>query len=234
MAVYAAQIDRLDQGVGKILAELKATGAEKNTLVLFLSDNGGCAEIIARSAKPDAQVGTADSFLSYGVGWANASNTPFRLYKHWVHEGGIATPLIAHWPAVITKPGLTDQPGHVIDLMATCADVAGAEYPKKFKDHDITPLEGKSLRPIFEGKTRPGHEAIFWEHEGNKAVRMGQWKLVEKYKGEWELYDLVTDRTELTNLAAKEPERVKEMAAKWEAWAKRANVLPWDEVNRKK
>jgi arylsulfatase len=234
MAVYAAQIDRLDQGVGKILAELKAIGAERNTLLLFLSDNGGCAEIIARSAKPDAQVGTADSFLSYGVGWANASNTPFRLYKHWVHEGGIATPLIAHWPGVITKAGLTDQPGHVIDLMATCADVAGAEYPRKFKDHDITPLEGKSLRPIFEGKTRPGHEAIFWEHEGNKAVRMGKWKLVEKYKGEWELYDLVNDRTELTNLAAKEPERVKEMAAKWEAWARRANVLPWDEVNRKK
>src|SRR5262249_13553304 len=154
---------------------------------------------------PAAMPGPDDVFQSYGLPWANASNTPFRLYKHWVHEGGIATPLIAHWPAVITKPAITHQPGHVIDLMATCLDVAGAEYPKRFKDHDITPLEGKSLRPMFEGKTRPGHEAIFWEHEGNRAVRAGKWKLVEKHPGEWELYDLEKDRTELTNLAVKQP-----------------------------
>jgi arylsulfatase A-like enzyme len=232
MAVYAAQIDRLDQGVGKILAKLKEVGAEENTLVLFLSDNGGCAEIIDRG-KPGAPAGTADSFLSYGVGWANASNTPFRLYKHWVHEGGIATPLIAHWPAVLQKAGITHQSGHVIDLMATCADVAGAEYPKTFKGHAITPLEGKSLRPIFEGRTRAGHGAIFWEHEGNRAVRQGQCKLVSRHPGDWELYDLEADRTELNNLAAKYPDKVQELAGKYEQWAQRAGVVPWAQLNKK-
>jgi arylsulfatase A-like enzyme len=233
MAVYAAQIDRLDQNVGKVLAKLKEIGAEDNTLVFFLSDNGGCAEIIERG-KPGAEIGTADSFSSYGVGWANASNTPFRLYKHWVHEGGIATPLIVSWPAVIKKSALTPQPGHVIDLMATCLDVAGAEYPKTFGGKDVTPLEGKSLRPIFEGKTRPGHEAIFWEHEGNRAVRQGKWKLVARHKADWELYDLEADRTELTNLAAKNPEKVKEMAGLYDAWAKRGGVEPWEEVQKRK
>jgi arylsulfatase len=229
MAVYAAQIDRLDQGVGKILAQLKENGVVENTLVMFLSDNGGCAEIIDRGKK-GVPAGEAESYLSYGVGWANASNTPFRLYKHWVHEGGISTPLIAFWPAVIKKPAITSQPGHVIDLMATCADVAGAEYPKKFKDRDITPLEGRSLLPILQGKERPGHEAIFWEHEGNRAVRMGKWKLVARHKGEWELYDLEADRSELHDQAKKEPDKVKEMAAKYDEWAKRASVQPWDKV----
>ena len=233
MAVYAAQIDRMDQGIGKILAQVKAMNAEPNTLVLFLADNGGCAEIIDRG-KEGVPAGPADSFLSYGVGWANASNTPFRLYKHWVHEGGISTPLIAHWPATIQKSALTAQPGHLIDLMATCLDVAGAEYPKTFKDKPITPLEGKSLLPIFQGKTRPGHEAIYWEHEGNRAVRQGKWKLVARHKGDWELYDLEADRTELADQAAKQPEKVKELAALYEQWAKRSNVLPWDEVQKAK
>jgi arylsulfatase len=229
MAVYAAQIDRMDQGIGKVVAKLKDLGIDKNTLVMFLSDNGGCAEIIDRG-KPGVPAGSADSFFSYGVGWANASNTPFRLYKHWVHEGGISTPLIAHWPAVIEKPGLTSQPGHLIDLMATCIDAAGGEYPKTYQGRTITPLEGKSLRPIFEGKTRAGHDAIFWEHEGNRAVRQGKWKLVARFKGAWELYDLEADRTEMTNLAEKQPEKVKELAEKYEAWAKRAQVLPWEQV----
>jgi arylsulfatase len=233
MAVYAAQIDRMDQGIGKILAKIKELEAEQNTLVLFLSDNGGCAEIIDRG-KPGVPAGQADSFLSYGVGWANASNTPFRLYKHWVHEGGIATPLIAYWPATIKKPSITPQLGHIIDLMATCVDVAGAEYPKTFKDKPITPLEGKSLLPILQGKTRSGHDAIFWEHEGNRAVRQGKWKLVGQHKGDWELYDMEADRTELDNQAAKQPEKLKELAALYEQWAKRAGVLPWEEVQKLK
>jgi arylsulfatase len=231
MAVYAAQVDRLDQNVGKIVAKLKALGRDENTLVLFLSDNGGCAEEIHRG-KPGAEVGTADSYESYGLPWANASNTPFRLYKHWIHEGGIATPLIAYWPATIKKAALTNQPGHIIDIMATCADLGGATYPKTFKDKPIAPLEGKSLAPIFEGKTRAGHDALFWEHEGNRAVRQGKWKLVALHKGEWELYDLEADRTELHSLTAKEPERVKEMAAKYDEWAKRCGVQPWDKMNR--
>ncbi len=222
MAVYAAQIDRMDQNIGRVLEKL-----DDNTLVLFLADNGGCAEEIHRGKK-GAEIGTKESFESYGLPWANASNTPFRLYKHWVHEGGIATPLIAHWPAVIRKGGgLTSQPGHLIDLMATCLDVAGAEYPKTFQGRQITPLEGKSLAPIFRAGTREGHETIYWEHEGNKAVRQGKWKLVARHKGGWELYDLEADRTEMTGLADKEPARVKEMAAKWDAWADRVGVQPW-------
>jgi arylsulfatase len=231
MAVYAAQVDRLDQNVGKIAAKIKALGREENTLVLFLSDNGGCAEEIHRG-KLGVETGTADSYESYGLPWANASNTPFRLYKHWIHEGGIATPLIAYWPATIKKPGITHQPGHIIDIMATCVDLSGATPIAERNKKPITPMEGKSLAPIFEGKTRQGHDAIFWEHEGNRAVRQGKWKLVALHKGEWELYDLEADRTEMTNLAAKNPDKVKEMAAKYDEWAARCNVLPWEKANK--
>jgi arylsulfatase len=228
MAVYAAQIDRMDQNIGRILAKLREISAEENTLILFLSDNGGCAEVIHRG-KPGATVGTRESFESYGLPWANASNTPFRLYKHWVHEGGISTPLIASWPAVIRKGALIHEPGHLIDIMATCLDLSGAEYPK-----DKTPVEGMSLAPLFREGRRKGHDAIYWEHEGNRAVRQGKWKLVARHKGPWELYDLDADRTELKNLADDHPDLVKELAAKHDAWAARAGVVPWDELNRRK
>jgi len=222
MAVYAAQIDRMDRNIGRLLSRLKETGAEENTLVLFLADNGGCAEEIHRGKK-GAEIGTADSFESYGLPWANASNTPFRLYKHWVHEGGIATPLIARWPAAIKAAGtITHEPGHLIDLMATCLEVSGASYPK-----DKIPVEGKSLVPVFRTGKREGHEALFWEHEGNRAVRVGKWKLVSRHKGPWELFDLEADRTESEDLAAKEPARVKELAARYDAWAARCTVDPW-------
>lgn len=233
MAVYAAQIDSMDQGIGKILAQVKALDAEENTLVLFLSDNGGCAEIIDWG-QPGAPAGDKDSFMSYGIGWANASNTPFRRYKHWVHEGGIATPLIAYWPATIKKPAVTSQPGHIIDFMATFVEAAGTQYPKSHMGRDIIPLEGKSLLPIFQGKKRAGHEELFWEHEGNRAVLQGKWKLVALHRGEWELYDMETDRTELNNIAAKHPAKVKELAEKYERWAKRCGVLPWDDIRGKR
>jgi arylsulfatase len=228
MAVYAAQIDRMDQNIGRILAKLRETGAEENTLVLFLSDNGGCAEEIHRG-KPGAAIGTRDSFESYGLPWANASNTPFRLFKHWVHEGGIATPLIASWPAVIKKGAIIHEPGHLIDILPTCLELAKAEYPK-----GKTPVEGLSLVPLLREGRRTGHDAIFWEHEGNRAVRQGKWKLVARHKAEWELYDLEADRTELKNLAAANPDRVKELAAKHDAWAARVGVVSWDELNRRK
>jgi len=157
------------------------------------------------------------------------SNTPFREYKHWVHEGGISSPLIAHWPKGIAAKGeLRTEPGHLIDIAATCVEVAGATYPMA-----ATPLEGKSLLPAFAGKPL-GREAIFWEHEGNRAVRVGDWKLVAKHGGKWELYDIAKDRVESTELAAKEPARVKEMVAKYDAWAKRALVEPWPVGGKKK
>ena len=252
MAVYAAMIDRMDRNVGRIVASLKKTGQLENTLLLMLADNGGCAEILTaksvgrhipdktrdgrmvrRGNDPSIMPGRDDDYQSYGIGWANASNTPFRRYKHWVHEGGISSPLIAHWPSVIKKRGsLTPQPGHLIDVMATACDVGGVSYPATFNGNAITPLEGKSLRPILEGKQRQAHSEIYWEHEGNRAVRQGKWKLVSKFPGEWELYDLEADRTELTDLATRQPAKARELAAKWTAWSKKVGVVEWDRIQR--
>jgi arylsulfatase len=230
MAVYAAQVDRLDQNIGRMLDKLKETGQEENTLVMFLSDNGGCAEEQIAGEQP-VPAGPAESCTSYRRPWANASNTPFRLYKHWVHEGGIATPFIASWPSVIKGRGsIHNSPAHIIDLMATCLDVAGVPYPKTYGGHEIQPLEGKSLAPTFHGKKRELHDAIYWEHEGNRAVRQGDWKLVSRFPDRWELFNLKQDRTELRNLAEAEPDRTREMIGMYEAWAKRSNVLPWEQI----
>jgi len=230
MAVYAAQIDRLDQNVGRVLKKVKDTGQEDNTLILFLADNGGCAEEKV-AGEMDAPPGPIDSFTSYGRPWANASNTPFRLYKHWVHEGGIASPFIARWPGVIKKGGgLYHGDAHLVDIMATCVDLAGAEYPKTYNGSPITPLEGQSLRPVFERGERKGHDALFWEHEGNRAVRQGPWKLVSRYPDRWELFDLEADRTELDNLAGRHPDRVREMTALYDAWANKCGVIPWNQL----
>ncbi len=246
MEVYAAQVDSLDQGVGRILEELRRTGQEHKTLVMFLSDNGACAEEIAAAWRnpviPDktldgrpVQVGNdtnflpgdADTFQSYGVPWANVSNTPFRLYKHWVHEGGIATPLICRWPSVLRGNGrLTHQVGHVIDLMPTCLEAARVKYPASFGGYRLKPLEGTSLLPILRGETLT-RGMLFWEHEGNRAVRDGKWKLVARHRGPWELYDMEADRTEMNDLAAKFPALVTYMAKAYEEWAKRAGVEPW-------
>lgn len=175
--------------------------------------------------------GPADTFIGYGEAWANVSNTPFREYKHWVHEGGISTPLVAHWPKGIPAArhhALEPQPAHLIDLMATCVDLAGAAYPAEHAGQKITPMEGVSLKPALAGQGVGRKEPIFFEHEGNRAVRDGQWKLVAKgAQGTWELYDMAADRTEQNDLAASQPERVKTMSAQWETWAKRAQVIPW-------
>jgi arylsulfatase A-like enzyme len=256
MEVYAAQVDRMDQGIGRILAALEDTGRLDNTLVIFLADNGACAEdipedvtleelvdklMIARSHtrsgekvhignNPDLMPGPENTYQSYGTAWANLSNTPFRLYKHWIHEGGIATPLIAHWPrGIAERGGIRHTPGYLPDIMATLLDVTGLAYPQHWPGRDLAPLEGTSLAPVFEREldSRP---PMFWEHEGNAAVRAGQWKLVRKYPGDWELYDMDADRTELTDLAAQHPERVREMAAQYDAWAKRCGVLPRDRI----
>ena len=226
MAIYAAQIDRMDQGIGRIIEALRKTGQLDNTVILFLSDNGGCAEVIERGM--GGELGGPDSFSSYGQGWAWLSNAILRLFKHWTHGGGVSSPLIVHWPDGIPASAhgqLRRQPGHLIDMMATCVDLAGAEYPRELNGHKITPLEGKSLVPAFTDQPI-ARDAIYWEHEGNKAILVTPWKLVSKYPGPWELYNLDDDRGEANDLAAKQPDRVKELAAKWQAWAERANVLP--------
>jgi arylsulfatase A-like enzyme len=240
MAVYAAMVDRMDQNIGRVVDDLKKAGQLDNTLILFLSDNGACAEwdpfgfdgssgpknVLHAGADLD-KMGGPGTYHSYGSGWANACNTPFRWYKHFCHEGGIATPLIAHWPKGIAARGeLRKQVGHVIDVMATCVDVGGATYPTKLGDRAITPMEGKSLVPAFADKPVE-RDFLAWEHERNRAIRAGDWKLVAVHGKPWELYDLSADRTEMTDLAAKMPDKVAELAAKWEAWAKRTNVLPY-------
>jgi arylsulfatase len=227
MATYAAMIDCVDQNVGKIIKTLKETGAYDNTLILFLQDNGGCAEGGNLGSNNNAICGTPESFALYGRCWANASNTPFRKYKKWEHEGGNATPLIAHWPAGISgklKNSLVAEPTHLIDLMATCVDLSGAKYPQTYKGNKIIPMEGKSLRPIFEAKAFKRNEPIFFEHQGNKAVRKGKWKLVSEKSGKWELYDMDADRTELHDLANSKPEKTKELSAEYDAWSKRCFV----------
>lgn len=273
MEVYAAMIDNMDQGVGRILDQLESTGDLHNTLIFFLQDNGGCAEGVGRRDNesgpgdlkplgrdglqtrisapmqtrdgrwvrtgPMMMPGPDDSYIAYGRGWANVSNTPFREFKHWTHEGGISTPLIVHWPAGIqpTKPNdsptprLVREPSHLIDIMATCVDVADAEYPEQFNAHELQPLEGQSLKPLLHASGLPSDapfakRTLFWEHEGNRAVRRGNMKLVAKADQPWELYDVAKDRGEQLNLAGSQPELVTSMAAEWDEWAARARVLP--------
>jgi arylsulfatase A-like enzyme len=246
MAVYAAMVDRMDQAVGRVVSDLDKNGQLDDTLILFLSDNGACAEwdpfgfdgssgpknVLHKGAALD-KMGGPDTYHSYGSGWANACNTPFRWYKHYGHEGGIATPLIAHWPKGIAGRGkTTNQVSHVIDVLATCVAASGATYPEKAGGHAITPIEGKSLLPAFAGRPVE-REFLAWEHERNRALRAGRWKLVALHGRPWELYDLEADRNELTDLAAKMPEKVKELAAKWDAWARRTNVLPYPAGKKK-
>lgn len=235
MAVYAAQVDRLDQGVGQILAKLKETRADENTLILFLSDNGASSERIDRGV-PDVAPGTSDSFLTFGVGWAQVSNTPFRNYKAHTYEGGISTPFMAYWRNH-TRPGsIYRQPAHVIDIMATALDAAQVQYPSLYRNHHIIPLEGKSLVPTFENRRRRSitHDALYWEHEGNRAVHQGKWKLVADYNQPWQLYNLEVDRTEQHDLASDNPAKVKRLAAMYDAWAQRANVASWNEFVKKR
>lgn len=227
MEVYAAQIDRMDQGIGRVLKKVRDLGQEDNTFILFLSDNGACHEVVDRG-KPGSKTGTPDSFVSYGRGWANASNTPFRLYKHWVHEGGIAAPFIVKWPRVIKHGGeLFRDPAHITDIMPTVMELASAKYPQTYRGEDIRTLVGESLIPIFRHAKWKGHGPMYWEHEGNRAVRDGKWKLVSRFPDRWELYDMEADRTELNDQAARQPERVKQMIALFDAWAQRMGVIPW-------
>ena len=245
LAVYTAMIQRMDQGVGAILKEVEARGESDNTVIIFLSDNGGCAEevppqglgdgfpTVTRDGKPihlgnDPSImpGPEDTYASYGLEWAGLSNTPFRKYKSFVHEGGISTPLIVYWPKHI-KAGITAEIGHVIDFMPTLLELTKGTYPKEYKGQSITPIEGRSLVPVFMGQSRP--DVVYgWEHEGNRAVRLGDWKMVSIARQRWELYNMKSDRLETHDLAGSMPEKVAEMEALYNGWAQRVGVRPWN------
>ena len=253
MEAYAAQIDRMDQGIGRILQALRDTGRLENTLVIFLADNGGCAEGVgtngerfyhpARSSGrqftrdgskevrfgnlPEIWPGPEDTYASYGTAWANLSNTPFRKFKCWTHEGGISTPFVVHWPdGIAARNELRHTPAQLPDVMATLLDVAGATYPEEYNGQDIKPCEGFSMAPVFEQDLSFGREVLYWEHEGNAAVRRGEWKLVRDFnaEGDWELYNIQTDRSEVHNLAEQEPAIRESLLALWQEWADRVGV----------
>ncbi|MBO0811794.1 MAG: arylsulfatase [Microlunatus sp.] len=250
MAVYAAQVELLDRAIGQAVGALRETGQLDNTLIMFLSDNGGCAEElppgwvddlprlpvhmtaktrdgrrIRRGNAPDIVPGGPETYSSYGKPWANLSNTPFREYKHWVHEGGIATPFIAHWPDGGLQTGIDHDPHQLPDVLATVLEATGASYPDSFPGRELLPLEGTSMLRSWRG-TPTGDHPLYFEHEGNCAIREGNWKLVRKYGLDWELYDLEQDRTELHDLSDQQPDRTAAMAARWQQWADRCGVKP--------
>ena len=252
MEAYAAQIDRMDQGVGRILAELERGGRLDDTLVIFLSDNGASDEAlplvelerfkqrkdilrtVTRDGRevrignePSIVPGGEDTYASYGRAWANLSNTPFRYYKRHVHEGGIATPLVVRWPrGGIAAGRIVHAPHQLVDVMPTIVEATGASYPARHDGHDIQPCEGRSMLAALRGNDA-ADGTLYWEHTGNAAIRHGRWKLVRDYPKAWELYDIERDRTELHDLASAHPDVVADLSGRWQAWADRVGVLPW-------
>ena len=257
MATYAAQIEQMDRGVGQLMETLRRHDAENDTIVMFLSDNGGCAEFLQEDTNypdpsryihptvdgrmvrvgnmPRIEPGPADTFASVDIGWANASNTPFRQFKRYTHEGGIATPFIVHWPERIQRGRIVDEPAHVMDVMATVINATGAAYPTSRGGHDIQPLAGESFLSALEGHPWSRDQPLMWEHEGNRAVRIGPWKLVSEIanplepdsRAVWELYNMDDDRTELNDLIAGERDRASSMIRHYGEWAEECGVQPW-------
>jgi arylsulfatase A-like enzyme len=218
MAIHAAMVDRMDQEIGRIITQLKTMNAFENTLILFASDNGASAEIMVRNGghDPKADPGSAATYLCLGPGFSSGCNTPFRRHKTWVHEGGISTPLIAHWPAgIAAKNELRHTPSHVIDIVPTVLELAGIQKPKDWKGEPIPEAPGKSLVRAFAKDETVARDSLWWLHEGNRAIRIGDWKLVAAEGDPWELYDLKTDRAEQHNLAAQMPDKVKELEQAW-------------------
>jgi arylsulfatase len=229
MAIYAAQIEEMDTSIGRLLDALRETGAADNTLVLFFSDNGGAAERPVKTiGQPEP--GSRDHYEGYAIDGAHVSSAPFRKTKKFTHEGGISSPLIAWWPAGIPaarRGQWVRDPAHLIDIMATCLDLAGTTLPASWRGAVPKTIEGVSLAPTFAGRPLARSQPLFWEHEGHRAVRDGDWKLVSTHGGPWELYRMSVDRTEMNDLAAAQPERVQALSARYEAWARTAGVKPW-------
>jgi arylsulfatase A-like enzyme len=252
MQVYAAQVERMDRGIGQIVSALEETATLDDTIVVFLSDNGASPEElplvplerfrartdilrqrtragfpVAIGNEPSTSPGAEDTFQSYGRAWANLSNTPFRRYKRWVHEGGICAPCIVRWPSGGLAQGrVIDAPFQLIDVLPTVLDATGAPYPAERNGRPIPPAGGRSMLPALRGEEVP-ESSLYWEHTGNAAVRRGRWKLVREHGLPWELYDLASDRSELRDLAAERPGLAAELAADWAAWARRVGLIPW-------
>ncbi|MFP4216845.1 MAG: arylsulfatase [Phycisphaerae bacterium] len=251
MATYAGMVQCVDRGIGRLLETLDRLGVADNTVVMFLSDNGGSAEFLKEDGRQKAELpetldgrpvkvgnvpglepGGPETFMSYDVQWSNVSNTPFRLHKHWVHEGGISTPFILHWPAGLSDPGRIEHaPTHIIDIVATVLDLAGAQHPSQYRGRDVQPIEGESFGRLLQGEGWQRNQPIFWEHEGNRAVRVGRWKLVSQWEKRcWELYDMHEDRTELNDLASRNDAKVEQLAKLYTDWSHRAGVIPWEQI----
>ena len=251
MAVYSAMVDRMDQGIGRIMKQLDELDLADDTLIMFLSDNGGCAEFLAEDGhvqqynlrthegrdvaignRQDLQPGPSTTFMSYDLPWANVSNAPFREYKHWVHEGGISTPFLVKWPKQI-PPGITGhQPCHVVDIMATVLDAAAIPSPVENKGMPVPAPDGESLLDALRGKPWQRSQPVFFEHEGNRAVRDGSWKIVSKYPGDWELYNMDDDRTELNDLSVGSRDKVSGLACQYSHWANTHQVVDWDDLQK--
>lgn len=236
MEVYAAMVDRMDQNIGRVMAALREAGVDDNTVVIFFSDNGGCASDIVegseaykgyREYNKGKTLGGKDSYGFCGAGWATAQSSPFRRYKTWTYEGGLSTPMIVRWKGKIKPNTITDEVGHLIDLVPTFIDLSGAKYPAQFKGNEVLPVEGTSLEPIFGGKTHRRERELGWFLYGSRAYRKGNWKLVWGVTAKkWELYDMKADRTETHDLSYQNPAIVKELSEGWIAWAKRSEVPP--------
>ncbi|RKR11797.1 arylsulfatase [Flavobacterium sp. 90] len=233
MAIYAAMIDRMDAGIGEILQKVKSLGEEDNTIVLFLSDNGGSADDVKNwnyVTQKNGTPGSVESIDSYESPWGNVSNTPFQLFKKNTHEGGIASPFIAYYPKHIKAGTVSNRVSHVIDIFPTCLEYAGFQYPDSFQGKSLTPLEGISLKKEFEGQHSDAHETLFWEHEGSRAVRKGNWKAVAENNRPWELYNLATDRTETKNLAKSEPKLLESLIELHQQWSLKVGVEDWNKI----
>ena len=246
MAVYAAMIDRLDQTIGWLITHLEDQEVRDNTIIIFMSDNGGCAEYLAEDGwarfyqgtthtgkpivlgnRPDLKPGPENTFMSYDAAWSNVSNTPFRRHKRFVHEGGISGPAIVNWPGHFGEGTIHHQSCHVVDILPTLLDVTGQTYPSEANEHPVQPLMGESILPLLTGKAWQRQRPIIWEHQGNAAFRDDAWKLVRTFGQPWELYNMADDRTELTDLASKNRAKVTELSRRYQVWADQIGIEPW-------